>query len=195
MSIVHNCLQDRRKEKDKKSEKDKKDDKREKDDKRDRDKKSDEDDEDDDDYEEEVNIFLFASTSHLYFFCLHVFFQHIVWEKIILLKTTSSQCGSLFFQEEDDSKDRKDSGKRKKKRERVKLCTEDPYLLLSFVYFDQTHCGYIFDKDIEELLFTLGLNLSRAQVRTILSLYSKSCRSDFCCINMYVFLFSMRDDI
>ena len=49
----------------------------------------------------------------------------------------------------------------------MKLYTHDPYLLLSFVYFDQTHCGYIFDKDIEELIYTLGLNLSRAQVRKL----------------------------
>lgn len=47
------------------------------------------------------------------------------------------------------------------------MYTHDPYLLLSFVYFDQTHCGYIFDKDIEELIYTLGLNLSRAQVRKL----------------------------
>lgn len=39
--------------------------------------------------------------------------------------------------------------------------------MLAFVYFDQTHCGYIFDKDIEELIYTLGLNLSRAQVRKL----------------------------
>lgn len=47
------------------------------------------------------------------------------------------------------------------------MYTHDPYLLLSFVYFDQTHCGYIFDKDIEELIYTLGLKLSRAQVRKL----------------------------
>ncbi|XP_043273869.1 cell division cycle and apoptosis regulator protein 1-like isoform X2 [Venturia canescens] len=70
--------------------------------------------------------------------------------------------------EDDDSvkegkKDKDKDGKKKK----VKLFTHDPYLLLSFVYFDQTHCGYIFDKDIEELIYTLGLNLSRAQVRKL----------------------------
>ncbi|KAG5877922.1 hypothetical protein JTB14_020960 [Gonioctena quinquepunctata] len=32
-----------------------------------------------------------------------------------------------------------------------------------------THCGYIFDKDIEDLLFTLGLKLSRAQVKKLVS--------------------------
>ncbi|XP_036148163.1 cell division cycle and apoptosis regulator protein 1 isoform X2 [Monomorium pharaonis] len=70
--------------------------------------------------------------------------------------------------DDDDSvKDgRKDKDKDGKKR-KTKLYTHDPYLLLSFVYFDQTHCGYIFDKDIEELIYTLGLNLSRAQVRKL----------------------------
>ncbi|XP_026827763.1 cell division cycle and apoptosis regulator protein 1 isoform X2 [Ooceraea biroi] len=79
--------------------------------------------------------------------------------------------------EEDDEEDESDDddsvkdGKRDKdkdgKKRKMKLYTHDPYLLLSFVYFDQTHCGYIFDKDIEELIYTLGLNLSRAQVRKL----------------------------
>ncbi|XP_012149485.2 cell division cycle and apoptosis regulator protein 1 [Megachile rotundata] len=75
--------------------------------------------------------------------------------------------------EEDESDDddsmkdgRRDRDKDGRKR-KTKLYTHDPYLLLSFVYFDQTHCGYIFDKDIEELIYTLGLNLSRAQVRKL----------------------------
>lgn len=63
----------------------------------------------------------------------------------------------------DGKRDRDKDGKKRK----TKLYTHDPYLLLSFVYFDQTHCGYIFDKDIEELIYTLGLNLSRAQVRKL----------------------------
>ncbi|XP_076643256.1 cell division cycle and apoptosis regulator protein 1 isoform X2 [Halictus rubicundus] len=63
----------------------------------------------------------------------------------------------------DGKKDRDKDGRKRK----TKLHTHDPYLLLSFVYFDQTHCGYIFDKDIEELIYTLGLNLSRAQVRKL----------------------------
>ncbi|GLG95042.1 Cell division cycle and apoptosis regulator protein 1 [Gryllus bimaculatus] len=67
-----------------------------------------------------------------------------------------------------DEKDKKrDKDKDKKKKEKIKLYTEDKQLLLSFIYFDQSHCGYIFDKDIEELLYTLGLNLSRAQVRKL----------------------------
>lgn len=78
--------------------------------------------------------------------------------------------------EDDDSKDdkkdkekRKSSDRDKKKKERTRLITKDKNLLLSFVYFDQTHCGYIFEKDIEELIYTLGLNLSRAQVRKLVA--------------------------
>ncbi|XP_023018304.1 cell division cycle and apoptosis regulator protein 1 [Leptinotarsa decemlineata] len=70
--------------------------------------------------------------------------------------------------EEDDRKDKK-RDKDRKRKEKVKLYTKDKHLLLSFVYFDQTHCGYIFDKDIEDLLFTLGLKLSRAQVKKLVS--------------------------
>ena len=44
------------------------------------------------------------------------------------------------------------------------MITVDPHLLLSFVYFDQTHTGYIVDKDLEDIINILGLNLSRAQV-------------------------------
>lgn len=65
--------------------------------------------------------------------------------------------------EEDEQKERKKDRKRKKQ----KMYTKDRHLLLSFVYFDQTHCGYIFEKDIEDLLHTLGLYLSRAQVRKL----------------------------
>lgn len=72
-------------------------------------------------------------------------------------------------EEEEEDEDDKRKDKEKRKKERVKLYTKDRHLLLSFVYFDQTHCGYIFDKDIEDLLYTLGLHLSRAQVRKLVS--------------------------
>uniref|UniRef100_H3ATA2 Cell cycle and apoptosis regulator 2 n=1 Tax=Latimeria chalumnae TaxID=7897 RepID=H3ATA2_LATCH len=40
-------------------------------------------------------------------------------------------------------------------------------VLLSFVYFDHNLCGYIRHKQLEELLYTLGLHLSKAQVRPL----------------------------
>ncbi|XP_063994162.1 cell division cycle and apoptosis regulator protein 1-like [Diachasmimorpha longicaudata] len=86
-------------------------------------------------------------------------------------KTKSDEKDQEDDGDEDDSDD-DDSvkdGKRDRdgKKKKTKLYTFDPDLLLSFVYFDQTHCGYIFDKDIEELIYTLGLNLSRAQVKKL----------------------------
>lgn len=69
----------------------------------------------------------------------------------------------------DDDEDDRRSNKDKKKKERVKLITKDKNLLLSFVYFDHTHCGYIFDKDVEDLIYTLGLNFSRSQVKKLVS--------------------------
>lgn len=52
--------------------------------------------------------------------------------------------------------------------EHKKLVTVDPNLLLSFVYFDQTHCGYIFSNHIEEMFHALGLRLSRADTKKII---------------------------
>lgn len=69
----------------------------------------------------------------------------------------------------DKKSDRKSTDREKKKKERTRLVTKDKNLLLSFVYFDQTHCGYIFEKDVEDLIYTLGLSLSRAQVRKLVA--------------------------
>lgn len=51
-----------------------------------------------------------------------------------------------------------------KKKDRVKLMTKDQSLLLAFLFFDRSRCGYIFDKDLESLVLSLGLQLSRHQV-------------------------------
>lgn len=70
--------------------------------------------------------------------------------------------------EDDDKDDRKDKVKKErddKKKDKRKYHTTDPSLLLSFVYFDQNHTGYLLDKDIEEIIHTTGMQLSRAQVR------------------------------
>lgn len=44
------------------------------------------------------------------------------------------------------------------------MITYNKELLMAFVYFDQSHWGYLLEKDLEEILYTLGLHLSRAQV-------------------------------
>ncbi|CAH1186773.1 unnamed protein product [Phyllotreta striolata] len=71
--------------------------------------------------------------------------------------------------DESEESEKKRKEKERKKKDKVKLYTKDRHLLLSFVYFDQTQCGYIFDKDMEDLLYTLGLKLSRAQVKKLIS--------------------------
>lgn len=69
--------------------------------------------------------------------------------------------------EEDSDDERSVDGK---KREAKKaMVTVDPELLLSFVYFDQTHCGYIFSNHLEELFYSLGLRLSRSDTKKIIS--------------------------
>lgn len=50
-----------------------------------------------------------------------------------------------------------------------KMVVVKPQLLLSFVYFDTSHCGYIFEKHLEDLFTILGLNLSRSQIKKVLS--------------------------
>ncbi|XP_042200493.1 cell division cycle and apoptosis regulator protein 1 isoform X1 [Callorhinchus milii] len=42
-------------------------------------------------------------------------------------------------------------------------------LLLAFVYFDRNLCGYVLEKDLEMIICTVGLHLSRAQIKQLLS--------------------------
>lgn len=51
-------------------------------------------------------------------------------------------------------------------QEKKQMVTHNKDLLMAFVYFDQSHCGYLLERDLEEILYTLGLHLSRAQVKT-----------------------------
>ena len=52
-----------------------------------------------------------------------------------------------------------------KKDKKIKMVTRDKALLLACSYFDLNHSGYIESKDAEDILVSLTLNLSRAQVR------------------------------
>uniref|UniRef100_A0A803TNX7 Cell division cycle and apoptosis regulator protein 1 n=1 Tax=Anolis carolinensis TaxID=28377 RepID=A0A803TNX7_ANOCA len=54
-------------------------------------------------------------------------------------------------------------------KDKIQMITVNRDLLMAFVYFDQCHCGYLLEKDLEEILYTLGLHLSRAQVKKILN--------------------------
>ncbi|XP_039625557.1 cell cycle and apoptosis regulator protein 2 [Polypterus senegalus] len=45
-------------------------------------------------------------------------------------------------------------------------------VVLAFTYFDQNLCGFLMNKDLEEILHSLGLHLSPAQVKDLLSKFS-----------------------
>lgn len=72
---------------------------------------------------------------------------------------------------DDDGKDDKEKDKKDKdkdvKREKKKIETVDPALLLACIYYDQNHCGYLQERDLEDIIYSLGLDLSRAQVRKL----------------------------
>lgn len=69
--------------------------------------------------------------------------------------------------EEKKEEDEEESDDKKKKKDKKKYFTRFPALLLSFTYFDQNHTGYLIDKDVEEIIHTIGLQLSRAQVKKL----------------------------
>ncbi|XP_061084037.1 cell division cycle and apoptosis regulator protein 1 isoform X1 [Conger conger] len=65
--------------------------------------------------------------------------------------------------------DRKSKERSSKDKEKKQMVTHNRDLLMAFVYFDQSHCGYLLEKDLEEIMYTLGLHLSRAQVKKLLN--------------------------
>uniref|UniRef100_A0A3B4A6A0 Cell division cycle and apoptosis regulator protein 1 n=1 Tax=Periophthalmus magnuspinnatus TaxID=409849 RepID=A0A3B4A6A0_9GOBI len=71
---------------------------------------------------------------------------------------------------EDADEDEDDEGKAVcSDAEKKQMVTYNRELLMAFVYFDQSHCGYLLERDLEEILYTLGLHLSRAQVKKLLN--------------------------
>lgn len=73
-----------------------------------------------------------------------------------------------------DRRDRRDDGRSSKDRsskdkDKKQMVTQNRDLLMAFVYFDQSHCGYLLERDLEDILYTLGLHLSRAQIKKLLN--------------------------
>jgi len=52
----------------------------------------------------------------------------------------------------------------KKSTDKELMYTTDRALLLACIYFDQSHAGYLLEKDVEDIIHTTGLQLSRSQV-------------------------------
>ncbi|CAK1546085.1 unnamed protein product [Leptosia nina] len=71
-------------------------------------------------------------------------------------------------------RDRRDShsdderSKSPRRRSRGVELPADPYLLLSLVYFDTSRGGVVSRKDLQSLFMSLGLQLSRSQIRAVL---------------------------
>ncbi|XP_063262449.1 cell division cycle and apoptosis regulator protein 1 isoform X7 [Prinia subflava] len=91
---------------------------------------------------------------------------------------TPIEVSRRYRDEEDGNKreDRKEGNKhckerasKDKEKDKTQMVTVNRDLLMAFVYFDQSHCGYLLEKDMEEILYTLGLHLSRAQVKKLLN--------------------------
>ena len=72
-------------------------------------------------------------------------------------KDSAAVSGSATESEEKDKNEHK-------KDKKIKMVTRDKALLLACSYFDLNHSGYIESKDAEDILVSLTLNLSRAQV-------------------------------
>ncbi|KAL0832692.1 hypothetical protein ABMA28_000878 [Loxostege sticticalis] len=62
-----------------------------------------------------------------------------------------------------------------RRRSRGVELPSDPYLLLSLVYFDTSRGGNVSKKDLQNLFMSLGLSLSRSQIRAVLE---KVCIKD-----------------
>ncbi|XP_064071334.1 cell division cycle and apoptosis regulator protein 1-like isoform X1 [Vanessa tameamea] len=67
-----------------------------------------------------------------------------------------------------DSHSDDDRSSSPRRRSRGVELPPDPYLLLSLVYFDTARGGTITRKDLQNLFMSLGLQLSRSQIRSIL---------------------------
>ena len=67
-----------------------------------------------------------------------------------------------------DRKEREDRD-RKHREEKKKMVTVNYDLLMAASYFDLNHTGYLEAKDVEDILCTLNLSLSRAQAKKLAS--------------------------
>lgn len=72
-----------------------------------------------------------------------------------------------------DAESEETKERRQKKEAKQQNKTVNKHLLLSFIYFDQNQCGYVLERDLEDIFYIIGLKLSRGQVRRLLQKVSK----------------------
>ncbi|KAI9553319.1 hypothetical protein GHT06_021217 [Daphnia sinensis] len=79
-----------------------------------------------------------------------------------------SVVNEYLRKEKRDKKEDEETEKKKKKEMKIGRIMNNAPLLLAYCYFDLSHANYIASKDLEDLFLTLGLQLSRAQVRKLI---------------------------
>ena len=84
-------------------------------------------------------------------------------EKTVSSKDTAEKEDTSSTTTSNNESDEKTKHENKKDK-KLKMVTRDKNLLLACSYFDLNHSGYIETKDAEDILLSLNLNLSRAQV-------------------------------
>ncbi|KAM3721102.1 Cell division cycle and apoptosis regulator protein [Dirofilaria immitis] len=85
----------------------------------------------------------------------------------------SARSDKIEKSEEEKKKEdeKREEEQRKFLAEARKPIIIDRIVFQAFAYFDQNLCGYILEKDFEEILYSIGLNISRAQVQKLLKRY------------------------
>merc|ERR1712156_434523 len=84
-------------------------------------------------------------------------------------KSTSSEPSEEKDKKDDGNSNNEETAKPEKESKKLKIVTKDRDLLLACSYFDLGHCGYFETKDLEDILTTINLNLSRAQIKKLLT--------------------------
>lgn len=69
------------------------------------------------------------------------------------------------------------SAKETQEKEVAQVVSLRKDVLLAFVYFDRNLCNYLMEKDLELILSTLGLHVTRAQIKQLLG---KVCSQNMC---------------
>ncbi|VDO30256.1 unnamed protein product [Onchocerca flexuosa] len=89
-------------------------------------------------------------------------------------ETTENAKGDKIEKSEEEKKkedEKREEEQRKFLAEARKPIIIDRAVFQAFAHFDQNLCGYILEKDFEEILYSIGLNISRAQVQKLLKRY------------------------
>nr|XP_054769719.1 cell division cycle and apoptosis regulator protein 1-like [Lytechinus pictus] len=123
-----------------------------------------------------MSIFLIVSSTVLQYFHLHLILQYqccitcyVLWKSLIYVKFYSV----TFEQDEDSKEDDKDGVEEENEKKSIEDDDDDDekkkgdkskdekskprVMILSCIYSDQNRCGYILERDLEEILYTIGV--------------------------------------